>query len=312
MALYNFYDIAIIGSGPAAYTAGIYAGRADFKTIIFEGNMPGGQLMTTTYIENFPGFKSIEGYQLMENMKEQSVENGCKCISETIYSLTKNDKYFELITDKDNIYLAKSVILAMGASANKMEFIGSDTFWNKGISACAVCDGALPIFRKKTVVVIGGGDSAMEEATFLARFASKVIILVRSNKLRASKVMVNKVLSNEKIEIKYNHNIKEASGDKYLKKIIVSNTENNENYEIECSGLFYAIGHTPNTDLVKNLVELKDNKYIKRQDLSTKTNIDGLFAAGDIMDDTYKQAITAAGTGCMASLDAIHYLENLY
>jgi thioredoxin reductase (NADPH) len=311
MGLYDFYDIAIIGSGPAAYTAGIYAGRADFKTLIFEGNMPGGQLMTTTYIENFPGFKSIEGYQLMENMKEQAEENGCKFLGETVKSLTKDNKYFELITDTDDIYLAKSVILAMGATANKMDFLGSDKYWNKGISACAVCDGALPIFRKKTVVVIGGGDSAMEEATFLARFASKVIILVRSNKLRASKAMINKVKSNDKIEIKFNHQIKEALGDDYLKKIIVNDKENNLNYEIECSGLFYAIGHTPNTEIVKNLVELKENKYIKRQDLSTKTNIAGLFAAGDIMDDTYKQAITAAGSGCMASLDAIHYLENI-
>jgi len=265
--------------------------------------------MTTTSIENFPGFKSIDGFQLMENMKEQAEENGCKCINETVISLEKKDKYFEIKTNKENIFIARSVILAMGATANKMNFVGSDTYWNKGISACAVCDGALPIFRRKVVVVIGGGDSAMEEATFLTRFASKVIILVRSNKLRASKAMINKVKSNPKIEIKYDTQVKEALGDEFLKKIIVEDKQNNLDYEIECSGLFYAIGHTPNTELVKDLVELKDNKYIKKQDETTRTNIPGLFAAGDIMDDKYKQAITAAGSGCMASLEALHFLE---
>ncbi len=305
----NSYDIIIIGSGPAGYTAGIYSARADCSTLILEGESPGGQLMTTTSIENFPGFKSIDGFQLMENMKEQAEENGCKCITDIAISLEKKDNHFEIKTNKENIFIARSVILAMGATANKMNFVGSETYWNKGISACAVCDGALPIFRRKVVVVIGGGDSAMEEATFLARFASKVIILVRSNKLRASKAMINKVKSNPKIEIKYDTQVKEALGDEFLKKIIVEDKKNNLDYEIECSGLFYAIGHTPNTELVKDLVELKENKYIKIQDDSTRTNIPGLFAAGDIMDDKYKQAITAAGSGCMASLDALHFLE---
>jgi thioredoxin reductase (NADPH) len=199
----------------------------------------------------------------------------------------------------------------MGASANKMTFEGSEKFWNKGISACAVCDGALPLFRKKILVVVGGGDSAMEEAMFLSRFGSKVIILVRSNKLRASKVMINKVLSNPKIELRFQQEIYEAKGDELLKKLLIKNKENEDLYELECAGLFYAIGHTPNTELVKDLVELKDNKYIKRQDLSTKTSFPGIFAAGDIMDDKYKQAITAAGSGCMAALDAIHFLESL-
>ena len=301
------FDIIIIGSGPAGYTSGLYSGRADMKTLLLEGDMPGGQLTTTTDIENFPGFKAIGGYELMENMKEQAEHNGCLCVNETAINIEKKDKHFEIKTNK-NTYETKTIILSMGASAKKMEFKGSDTYWNKGISACAVCDGALPIFRRKTLVVIGGGDSAMEEAIFLSRFASKVIILVRSNKLRASQAMINKAEANPKIEILYNHQIKEACGDDLIKKIIVRN--NDKDYEIECSGLFYAIGHTPNTDLVKDLVELKENKYIKRQDYSTRTSVEGIFAAGDIMDDVYKQAITAAGSGCMASLDAIHYLES--
>ena len=303
------YDIIIIGSGPAGYTGGLYSGRANMKTLLLEGEIPGGQLTTTTDIENFPGFKTIGGYDLMENMKEQAEHNGCVCLNETAINIEKKDNYFEIKTNK-NTYETKTIILAMGASARKMEFKGSDVYWNKGISACAVCDSALPIFRRKTLVVIGGGDSAMEEATFLSRFASKVIILVRSNKLRASQAMINKVTSNPKIEILFNHQIKEACGDELIKKIIVST--NDKEYEIECSGLFYAIGHNPNTDLVKDLVELKDNKYIKRQDFSTRTNLPGIFAAGDIIDDVYKQAITAAGSGCMASLDAIHYIEKKF
>ena len=301
------YDIIIIGSGPAGYTGGLYSGRANMKTLLLEGEMPGGQLTTTTDIENFPGFKAIGGYELMENMKEQAEHNGCECINETAINIEKKDGYFEIKTNK-NIYSTKTIILAMGASAKKMDFKGSTEFWNKGISACAVCDGALPIFRKKTLVVIGGGDSAMEEATFLSRFASKVIILVRSNKLRASQAMIKKVTDNPKIEILFNHQIKEALGDNLIRKIIVN--DNDKDYEIECAGLFYAIGHNPNTDLVKDLVELKENKYIKRQDYTSRTNIPGIFAAGDIIDDVYKQAITAAGSGCIASLDAIRYIES--
>ena len=301
------YDIIIIGSGPAGYTGGLYSGRANMKTLLLEGEIPGGQLTTTTDIENFPGFKEIGGYELMENMKEQAEYNGCECINETAINIEKKDGYFEIKTNK-NTHSTKTIILAMGASAKKMDFKGSTEFWNKGISACAVCDGALPIFRKKTLVVIGGGDSAMEEATFLSRFASKVIILVRSNKLRASQAMIKKVTDNLKIEILFNHRIKEALGDTLIRKIIVN--DNDKDYEIECAGLFYAIGHNPNTDLVKDLVELKENKYIKRQDFTSRTNIPGIFAAGDIIDDVYKQAITAAGSGCMASLDAIRYIES--
>jgi len=303
----EMFDIIIIGSGPAGYTAGIYAGRADSKCLLLEGSMPGGQLTTTTEIENFPGFESINGFELMQNMKEQAKKNGCLLKEETISSLTKTNNYFEVKTE-NNVYQGKSIILAMGATANKLSFINSDKFWNKGISACAVCDGALPIFRKKQLVVIGGGDTAMEEAMFLSRFASKVIVLVRSDKLRASKTMQKRVQENNKIEIRYNQRVIQAEGDNLLRSVTVNNSDAYE-YTLECAGLFYAIGHTPNTDVVKHLVELKENKYIKQQDHSTRTNVDGIFAAGDIMDDHYRQAITAAGSGCMAALDALHYLE---
>ena len=305
------YDIIIVGSGPAGYTSGIYAGRANTKCLLLQGSVPGGQLTTTTEIENFPGFESINGYEFMQKLKDQAVKNNCEIKDETAIEIKKNKDHFEIKTDKET-YLSKTIILAMGASANKLEFENSDKYWNKGISACAVCDGALPIFRKKQLVVIGGGDTAMEEAMFLSRFASKVIILVRSDKLKASKTMQKRVLENKKIEIRFQHNVIKVDGDDdLLKQITVKDSKFNVEYSFDIAGLFYAIGHTPNTDIVKHLIELKDNKYIKKQDYTTRTNINGIFAAGDIMDDHYRQAITASGSGCMASLDAIHYLESL-
>lgn len=305
------YDIIIIGSGPAGYTAGIYAARSNSKTLILEGILPGGQLLTTTTIENFPGFKSIDGYQLVTDMKEQAEENGCQCIDRDAVNIQKTDDGFVVKDSEENLYHTKSIILAMGANAKKLEFPGSNEFWNKGISACAVCDGALPLFRKKVLVVIGGGDSAMEEALFLSRFASKVIILVRSNKLRASNIMIDKAKKNEKIEIHFNVEVKDANGDELLKFITITDNKTNDEYTQECAGLFFGIGHTPSTKLVEGMVELKENGYIAKQDSTTRTNIPGIFAAGDISDDVYRQAITAAGTGCMSALDCIKYLEKI-
>jgi thioredoxin reductase (NADPH) len=310
----NMYDVIIIGSGPAGYTAGIYTGRSNLKTLILEGKNPGGQLMTTTTIENFPGFESIDGFELMEKMKDQSIKNGCETKQLDAVKIEKHTSYFIIDDHENNHYKCKSIILAMGAYPNKLNFKNSDKYWNKGISSCAVCDGALPMFKKQTIVVVGGGDSAMEEALFLSKFASKVIILVRSDKLRASKVMIDKVNSNDKIKIRYNNEVLEANGtndsEDLLESIIIIDNKTGEKKKIHCAGLFYAIGHTPNSALVKDIVDLKSNKYIKKMENSTKTNVPGIFAAGDISDDNYRQAITAAGSGCMAAMDCFRYLED--
>ncbi len=304
------YDVIIIGSGPAGYTAGIYTARSNLSTLILEGKNPGGQLMTTTTIENFPGFDSINGFDLIENMKNQAIKNGCQTMSNDAVQIEKIKDHFIINDHESNIYKTKSIILAMGAYPNKLNFKNSEKFWNHGISSCAVCDGALPMFRKQTLVVVGGGDSAMEEALFLSKFASKVIILVRSDKLKASKVMIKKVESNDKIKIRFNNEVIEAhSSGETLESIIVIDNKTNEKKKIHCAGLFYAIGHTPNTQFVKNMIDLKSNGYIKRLDNSTKTNITGIFAAGDVSDDIYRQAITAAASGCMAGIDCSRYLK---
>jgi thioredoxin reductase (NADPH) len=279
----NSYDVIIIGSGPAGYTAGIYTARSNLTSLILEGKSPGGQLMTTTTIENFPGFESIDGFELMDRMKIQAIKNGCETKTCNVIKIEKHQGYFVVEDHESSTYKTKSIILAMGAYPNKLNFKNSDKYWNHGISSCAVCDGALPMFRKQTIVVVGGGDSAMEEALFLSKFASKVIILVRSDKLKASKAMVKKVESNDKIKIRFNNEVIEAHGINYdndnkdstvsddtLESIIIIDNKTQEKKKIHCAGLFYAIGHTPNTELVKNMVELKSNKYIKRQDNSTK------------------------------------------
>jgi thioredoxin reductase (NADPH) len=309
----NTYDVIIIGSGPAGYTAGIYTARSNLKSLILEGKSPGGQLMTTTTIENFPGFESIDGFELMDRMKTQAVKNGCETQTVDVVRIEKHNDYFIIEDHESNSYKTKSIILAMGAYPNKLNFKNSDKYWNHGISSCAVCDGSLPMFRKQILVVVGGGDSAMEEALFLSKFASKVIILVRSDKLRASKAMIKKVESNDKIKIRFNNEVVEAIGNEQdkLESIVIIDNKTGEKKKIYCAGLFYGIGHTPNSNLVKDMVELKSNKYIKKVDSSTKTNISGIFAAGDVSDDIYRQAITAAASGCMAALDCFKYLENI-
>lgn len=309
--LFMLYDVIIIGSGPAGYSAGIYMSRANLKTLIIEGEFPGGQLMTTTSIENYPGFNEITGDELMSNMKKQSEINGCITIANNAIKINCEKTNFVVVDSLNNNYKSKAIILAMGASAKKLTFTNSDKYWNRGISACAVCDGALPFFRNKKIVVIGGGDTAMEEALYLSKFASQVTILVRSNKLKASNAMITKINKNSKIEIKYNLEVISAKGNdkNFLNNILVKNNVDNTVHEIECGGLFFGIGHEPNTTLVNDIVELKENGYIKKIDNTTSTSIKGIFAAGDITDDNYRQAITAAGSGCMAALDCIKYLE---
>ena len=307
-------DVIIIGSGPAGYTAGIYTARANLKSVILEGKNPGGQLMTTTTVENFPGFESIDGFELIDRMKTQAEKAGCKTLQLDAMKIEKHMEYFIVTDSTGKTHSTHSIILAMGAYPNKLNFVNSDKYWNKGISSCAVCDGALPMFRKQTIVVVGGGDSAMEEALFLSRFASKVIILVRSDKLRASKAMIKKVEINDKIKIRYNNEVIEAigSGDldnDLLESIIIIDNKTNEKKKIHCAGLFYGIGHTPNTQLVSKIVDLKSNKYIKKLS-GSKTSIEGIFTAGDVSDDNYRQAITAAASGCEAAIDCSRYLEN--
>lgn len=314
------HKVVIIGSGPAAHTAAIYTARANLSPILFEGFMAGGiaaggQLTTTTEVENFPGFpEGIGGIELMERMKQQSLRFGTKIISETISKVDFSTRPFKLWREgfeNEEPILAHSVIIATGATAKRLNIKGEELYWQKGISACAVCDGALPIFRNKPLAVIGGGDSACEEATYLTKFGSIVYLIHRREKLRASKIMQDRVLKNPKIKIIWNTVAIEALGDDLLQKIKLQNTINNEITELEVNGLFYAIGHKPNTDPFVGQIELDPDGYIITKPGTTQTSIPGVFAAGDVQDKKFRQAITAAGTGCMAALECEKYLETI-
>jgi thioredoxin reductase (NADPH) len=304
------YDVIIIGSGPAGYTAGIYSFRAGLKTLILEGISYGGQLMNTTDVENFPGFSKINGFDLMMNMKSQCQEvlNSSSCMKEEdVIDVVFNfsDSNLHKVITSDDTYLAKTVIIATGATANKLSIPNGDKFWNKGISACAVCDGALSCFRNKPLIVVGGGDTACEEALFLSRFGSIVYMLIRGEKMRASFMMRKKVEENEKIKILYSTQLLDVNGDKLVTSAQLQT--GHEIYNIDAFGIFYAIGHTPNTKFLHGALDLDENGYIITS--NTKTKISGVFACGDVQDKIYRQAITAAGTGCMAALEAEKYLS---
>ncbi|KAI4314678.1 hypothetical protein L6164_027565 [Bauhinia variegata] len=315
--------LCIIGSGPAAHTAAIYAARAELKPILFEGWMangiaPGGQLTTTTNVENFPGFpEGILGGELMNRCRKQSLQFGTKIFSETVSKVDFSQRPFKVFTDSSTVE-AESVVVATGAVAKRLNFRGSadgpDGFWNRGISACAVCDGAIPIFRNRPLAVIGGGDSAMEEATFLTKYGSKVYIIHRRDTFRASKIMQSKALNNPKIEVIWNSTVVEAYGDKD-KKVLgglkVKNVVNGDVSDLKVNGLFFAIGHEPATGFLNGQLDLDSDGYIVTTPGTTQTSVKGVFAAGDVQDKKYRQAITAAGTGCMAALDAEHYLQEI-
>ncbi|MCM8534382.1 MAG: thioredoxin-disulfide reductase [Lentisphaeraceae bacterium] len=307
--------VIIIGSGPAGHTAAIYAARATLEPLMFEGMMAGGvaaggQLTTTTDVENFPGFPDgIGGWELMDKMRQQSINCGTEVVTETVDSVDLSQKPFKVTVDGQE-HLAESIILATGATAKRLGLPGEEKFWNKGMSACAVCDGALPIFRDKPLVVIGGGDSACEEATFLTKFASKVYMLVRRDEFRASKVMGQRAIDNEKIEILWNSAATEAKGDDFLTHVEVENLKTGEMRTVEANGLFYAIGHKPNTDFLEGQIELDESGYIITKAGSPETSVPGVFACGDVQDKKWRQAITAAGSGCMAALSAEHYLSS--
>jgi thioredoxin reductase (NADPH) len=319
------HKAAIIGSGPAGHTAAIYLARANIEPTLYEGFLAagiaaGGQLTTTTEVENFPGFpEGLSGPELMDRMKAQSVKFGTQVISETISKVDLSTKPFRLWregfeTEQDTI-TADTIIVATGATAKRLHIDGEDKYWQAGISACAVCDGAVPIFRNKPLAVIGGGDSACEEATFLTKYASKVFVLVRRDKLRASKVMQDRLLKNPKIEVLWNKIPLKAEGDRLLQNLKIQDTKTNDVSDLKVNGLFYAIGHKPNTDIFKGQLHLDETGYVRvyRHNgvPSTYTSVEGVFACGDVQDHTYRQAITAAGSGCMAALDCERYLESL-
>ena len=305
--------LIIIGSGPSGHTAAIYAARANLSPLMFEGMFAagvaaGGQLTTTTEVENFPGYASISGPELMEKMRAQSVHCGTRILTETVEKVDLSKRPFQVFAGGQE-YSAEALIIATGATAKRMDLPGEDRLWQKGISACAVCDGGLPFFRNKVLVVVGGGDSAVEEACYLTKFASKVILLVRRDVLRAAKVMQDRAKHNLKIEIKYNAIPVEVLGDKMLSGIKIKDAHTGIISTIDAGGLFYAIGHVPNTEFLDGQLSLDETSYIKVQPGTTKTSVEGVFAAGDVADRVYRQAITSAGTGCMSALDAERFLH---
>lgn len=300
-------DIIIIGSGPAGYTAAIYASRANLKPLLFEGEEAGGQLMTTTDVENFPGFpKGIMGPDLMEAISDQALRFGTQILSKNITKVDFSKHPFSVFV-KDKEYQGNSIIISTGASAKYLGLDSEKKFLGKGVSACATCDAAF--FRDQVVCVIGGGDSAMEEAIFLTRFVTKVYILNRGDKFRASKIMSDRALKNEKIEILMNSTMTEVLGDNVVKSITLKNTLTQKESDLVVDGVFLAIGHRPNTSVFKGQINLDATGYITTAPDSTKTSIKGVFACGDVQDSKYRQAITAAGTGCMAALEAEKFLE---
>lgn len=316
--------VAIIGSGPAAHTAAIYLSRAELKPTLYEGMLAGGtaaggQLTTTTEVENYPGFPNgISGPDLMDSMRAQSEKFGTDIITETITKLDLKSRPFRLwreYEDRDGdapAHTADAVIIATGANARRLDLPGEETYWQNGISACAVCDGAVPIFRNKPLVVIGGGDSAAEEALFLTKYGSKVTVLVRKDFLRASKAMQNRLLSHEKVEVKFNHEAVEVLGEDkprgLMTNLKIKNNKTGEEQVLDANGLFYAVGHDPATALVKGQLDLDEEGYLLTKPGTSYTSIEGVFAAGDVQDKRYRQAITSAGSGCIAALEAEKYL----
>ena len=298
--------LIIIGSGPAGLTAAIYSARADFKPLVIAGYQAGGQLMTTTEVENFPGFKKgIQGPELMQEFREQALRFGARMIDKDVTEVDFRKKPFTVKVGQE-VYQSQCVIVATGAQAKLLGLPEEKSLMGKGLSTCATCDGAF--FRNEEICVVGGGDSAMEEANFLTRFAAKVYVIHRRDTLRASKIMQQRAFDNKKIEFVWNSHIVNLNGQKALESVTVENLLNKERRDLKVSGCFVAVGHKPNTDLFKGQLDCEDNGYLKITN-NTRTNIEGIFSAGDVSDFRYRQAITAAGMGCMAALDAQHYLE---
>ncbi len=302
-------QVVIVGSGPAGYTAAIYAGRAQLKPIIYEGSVTaGGALMNTTEVENFPGFATgVMGPELMESMRKQVERFDAKIITDDIIAMKLNGEIKELTDGSGNTVKAKSVILAMGSAYKEIGLPNEKRLSGRGVSWCATCDGFF--FRDQVIAVVGGGDSAMEEANFLTKFASKVVLIHRRDKFRASKIMIERAEKNPKIEFLFNHEVIDVLGEEKVSGLKLKNTVTGQEEVKDFTGLFVAIGHLPRSELLVGQVELNADGYVQVEGRSTKTKIPGVFACGDLVDFTYRQAITAAGTGCQAALDAERFLS---
>ena len=302
--------VVIIGSGPAGLTAAIYCARANLKPMVFEGFQAGGQLTMTTDVENFPGFPDgVMGPDLMDMLRAQATKFGAECIQKNVDSIDTSSYPYKVLVNKDS-FTTDSIIIATGASAKLLNINGEELLMGRGLSTCATCDGFF--YKDKNIHVIGGGDSAMEEAIYLTKFANKVTIIHRRDQLRASKIMSDRAMANKKIDFLLNTYPTEFIGDKNgnLSAIKIVSSINSETSEIESDGVFIAIGHNPNTSLFKGVIDMDENGYIKTLGKSSKTNLKAIFACGDVQDSIYKQAVTAAGSGCMAALDAEKWLEN--
>ena len=303
------HDLIVIGSGPAGYTAAIYAARAQLTPLVFEGTQFGGALMTTTEVENYPGFRDgITGPELMDQMREQALRFGADLRMEDVDAVSL-DGPVKTVTVGDETYRARAVILAMGAAARHLGVPGEEALIGMGVSTCATCDGFF--FRDEDIVVVGGGDSAMEEATFLTRFARSVTVVHRREEFRASRIMLERARANEKITFLLNTQVTAIEGDPKVSGVRLRNTLTGEESKLDVTGVFVAIGHDPRSDLVRGQVELDDDGYVQVRDNSTATSVEGVFAAGDLVDHIYRQAVTAAGTGCSASIDAERWLAEI-
>jgi thioredoxin reductase (NADPH) len=309
----NHKKVIVIGSGPAGLTAALYTGRANLSPLIFEGHQPGGQLMITTEVENYPGYEhGIQGPDMMDIFRKQAHRFGAESKYELITEIDFSKKPFTIKSERGDTFTSDSIIVSTGATAKLLGLEGEMKFMGYGVSACATCDGFF--FKNQEVIVVGGGDTAMEEANYLTRFCSKVVLIHRRDEFRASRIMIDRAKNNPKIEILMNTTISEIIGDtdpvKKVTSVVLKNTINGEEVNKSINGVFIAIGHKPNTELFKGVLDMDENGYLITKGKSSYTNIDGVFACGDCQDHIYRQAITAAGSGCMAAIDSERWLEN--